>query len=104
MNKTNNFLCVSSPSCVYQIKEGGEGQSTQLMLNDVIFAKQHVSAERGHLHVSHLYRGNVEVIMNRVGSSGTDLYFLSTISMCVEISTRTPHTIHNYFYISSIKL
>jgi hypothetical protein len=47
------FLCVSSPLCVYQIKEGGEGQSTQLMLNDVIFSKLHVSAKRGHL----LYKG-----------------------------------------------
>jgi hypothetical protein len=32
-----------------KVKEGGEGQSTQLMLNDVIFTKLHVSAERGHL-------------------------------------------------------
>jgi hypothetical protein len=66
-----------------QIKEGGEGQSTQLMLSDVIFTKLHASAERGHLQISHLYRGNVEVIMNSVGSSGRDLYFLSPISMCV---------------------
>jgi hypothetical protein len=36
---------------------------------------------------------NIEVIMNSVGSSGRDLYFLSPIS------TRTPHTIHNYIYI-----
>jgi hypothetical protein len=53
------------------------------MLNYVIFTKLHFSAERGHLRVSHLYRRNIDVIMNSVGSSGRDLYFLSPISMCV---------------------
>jgi hypothetical protein len=51
------------------IKEGG-GQSTQLMLNDVIITELHVSAERGHLQVSHLYRGKCRLIMNSVGSNG----------------------------------
>jgi hypothetical protein len=58
--RTLVFLCISAVIPIYifqQIKEGGEGQSTQLMLNYVIFSKLHVSAERGHLQVSHLYRG-----------------------------------------------
>jgi hypothetical protein len=34
-------------------KEGGESQSTHLILNDVIFTKLHVSTRSGHLQVSH---------------------------------------------------
>jgi hypothetical protein len=66
------------------------------MLNDVIFTKLHVSAERGHLQVSHLYRGNVEVIMNSVGSSVRDLYFFPLHVWNMRVRLQQDSCIYSY--------
>jgi hypothetical protein len=78
-----SILLLTSPS-YYQIspstkKEGGESQTTQLILSDVIFMKLHVSARSGHLQVSHQKRGNAV----SMGICGRDLYLLSPIYICI---------------------
>jgi hypothetical protein len=52
-SRPKNLLLVHRIEIMYLNKEDGESQTTQLILNDVIFTKLHVSTRSDHLQFSH---------------------------------------------------